>query len=498
MKIFSAEQIRAWDQYTILHEPISSVDLMERAAKACADYLLNFNPRGTAYHILCGPGNNGGDGIAIARLLYLAGQSVTIYISEEGSSSEDNITNLNRWKNLQGLTRHYTAFVSQTLPEGAVIIDALFGTGNLRTINGIYAEVITHINRAGCKVVSIDMPSGLRADEPTAGHPVVRATLTLTLGTWKLGLLMPENGPFTGDVHLLQIGLHPGYASSTDTPFAMTDAEDLRSLIQTRNPFAHKGNFGTAMLLAGSQNMMGAAILAATACLRTGAGKLICGVPAGGMLAMQTGLPEAICLPDPDPGHLSIFPDTSRVDALGIGPGLGQDAGTDRVVLGALEDSAIPRVFDADALNTIARKGWQNKLGPNCAITPHVGEFHRLFKAEQHGFSRIKAALEFSTAREVCIIIKGRFSFLSTPGGQGYFNPTGNPGMAKAGSGDVLTGMILGLLAQKFSVDAACRLGMYLHGLAGDLARDDMGETGMLASDQILRIGKAFEAILRT
>lgn len=498
MKIFTAEQIRAWDRYTIQHEPISSIDLMERAAKACTDHILKNFPKGTPFHILCGPGNNGGDGLAIARLLFAAGQTVFVYVSEEGSKSEDHRTNLARWKDVHSQTNKPDDFVTQALPQGCVIIDALFGTGNLRSIDGLFADLIRHINRSGSPVVSIDLPSGMRADEPTVDQVVVRATTTLTLGTWKMALLMPENGPFAGEVYLLPIGLHPGFEASNTTPFHILEPRDIRSLMHPRDPFAHKGTFGTAMLLAGSKNMMGAALLSASACLRSGAGKLICRIPSGGMLAMQTGLPEAICLPDPHPDHLSIFPDVKDVDALGIGPGLGQQPETDDVVLRALEAASIPRVFDADALNTIARKGWQDKLGRNCAITPHIGEFHRLFPAEQNGFSRIRTAMEFSTAREVCIIIKGRYSFLSTPGGQGYFNPTGNPGMAKAGSGDVLTGMILALLAQRYSVDAACRMAMYLHGLAGDLARDNMGETGMLASDLILQIGKAFGAILRT
>lgn len=498
MKIFTAEQIRAWDRYTIAHEPISSIDLMERAAKACADFLLNHFPKDTAYHILCGPGNNGGDGLAIARLLFEAGQTTIVYVSDEGSSNQDRFTNLSRWKALKGQTHPLNEFGESRPQKGMVIIDALFGTGNIRPFDGLFAAVVNHVSRSDGEVVSIDLPSGMRSDEPTVGELVVKATITLTLGTWKLGLLMPENARFTGEVHVLPIGLHPGFASAAVTPFQMTTAEDLRPLIKPREAFAHKGNFGTAMLLAGSKNMMGAALLSATACLRAGAGKLVCRVPAGGMLAMQTGLPEAICLPDPNADHLSIFPDMNGVDALGIGPGLGQHADTDAVVLHTLDAQTIPKVFDADALNTIARNGWQEKLGRNCAITPHVGEFHRLFQAQQNGFSRMKTAMEFSTAREVCIIIKGRYSFLSTPGGQGYFNPTGNPGMAKAGSGDALTGIILALLAQKYSVDVACRLGMYLHGLAGDLARDDMGEEGMLASDLVLRIGKAFGAILRT
>ncbi|TAH00684.1 MAG: NAD(P)H-hydrate dehydratase [Sphingobacteriales bacterium] len=498
MKIFTAEQIRAWDHYTIQHEPISSIDLMERAAKASTDHILKNFPRGTPFHVLCGPGNNGGDGLAIARLLFEAGQPVIVYVSEEGSTSEDHRTNLTRWKDLHALINKPDDFVAQTLTEGCVIIDALFGTGNLRSIKGSYAEMINHVNRSGLQVVSIDLPSGMRADEPTIDQVIVKATITLTLGCWKLALLMPENGPFIGEVHLLPLGLHPGYASASHTPFQMMETEDIRSLLQPRDPFAHKGTFGTAMLLAGSKNMMGAALLSATGCLRSGAGKLICRISTGGMLAMQTGLPEAICSPDPDPDHLTVFPELGGVDAIGIGPGLGQQPETDEVVWHALEASPVPRIFDADALNTIARKGWHDKLSRNCAITPHIGEFHRLFHAEQNGFSRIKTAMEFSTAREVCVIIKGRYSFLSTPGGQGYFNPTGNPGMAKAGSGDVLTGMILALLAQKYSVDAACRMAMYLHGLAGDLTRNDMGEAGMLASDLVLRIGKAFGAILRT
>ena len=496
MKIFTAEQIRAWDQYTIQQEPISSIDLMERAAKACSDHLLKSFPKGTVFHILCGPGNNGGDGLAIARLLFQAGQTVTVYVPEEGSASEDQRTNLARWKTIDGRTNKPDDFIRQALQEGSVIIDALFGTGNVRSIQGLYADVISHVNLSGCKVVSIDLPSGMQADEPTVDQVIVKATLTLTLGTWKLALLMPENGPFVGEVHLIPIGLHPEYAYSTVTPFQMMETEDVRSLIHPRDPFAHKGTFGTAMLLAGSKNMMGAALLAATACLRSGAGKLICRIPAGGMLAMQTGLPEAICLPDPDTDHLSVFPELGGLDAIGIGPGLGQQTQTDGVVLGALEKQTLPRVFDADALNTIARKGWQHKLGRNCAITPHIGEFHRLFPGEQNGFSRIKTAMEFSTAREVCIIIKGRYSFLSTPGGQGYFNPTGNPGMAKSGTGDVLTGIILALLAQKYSVDVACRLAVYIHGLAGDIASDELGEPAILASDLILRIGKAVKSIL--
>ena len=498
MKIFTAEQIRAWDRYTIHHEPISSIDLMERAAKACTDHLLRKFPTGTAFHILCGPGNNGGDGLAIARQLFQAGQTVFLYVSEEGSASEDHRTNIARWKNFHAPTHKPDDFITQALHEGCVVIDALFGTGNLRSIQGLYADVINHVNRSGFPVVSIDLPSGMRADEPTIDQVIVKATITLTLGSWKLALLMPENGPFIGEVHLLPIGLHPGYASANHTPFHMMEKEDIRSLIHPRDPFAHKGTFGTAMLLAGSKNMMGAALLSATACLRSGAGKLICRIPTGGMLVLQTGLPEAICLPDPNPDHLTVFPALGRVDAIGIGPGLGQQPETDEVVLQALEASPIPRVFDADALNTIARKGWQDKLGRDCAITPHIGEFHRLFHAEQNGFSRIRTAMEFSTAHEVCIIIKGRYSFLSTPDGQGYFNPTGNPGMAKAGSGDVLTGMILALLAQKYSVDEACRVAMYLHGFAGDLARNDLGEAGILASDLVFRIGKAFGAILHT
>jgi len=296
MKIFTAEQIRAWDRYTIQHEPISSIDLMERAAKACTDHLLKKFPTGTAFHILCGPGNNGGDGLAIARLLLQAGQSVFVYVSGEGSSSNDQRTNLARWKNVDVRINKLDDFITQALHEGCVVIDALFETGNIRSIQGLYADVIDHVNRSGFPVVAIDLPSGMRADEPTIDQVIVKASLTLTLGTWKMALLMPENGPFIGEVHLLPIGLHPGFEAITTTPFKVMESKDIRSLIHPRDPFAHKGTFGTALLLAGSKNMMGAALLSATACLRSGAGKLICRVPASGMLDMQTGLPEAICL----------------------------------------------------------------------------------------------------------------------------------------------------------------------------------------------------------
>lgn len=495
MKICSATQFREWDAYTIRHEPVSSIELMERASGKCSSRLLQLFHE-TDFWILCGPGNNGGDGLAIARQLREAGKTVHVYAPIHTPVSDDHKANRERWKAIGGKTSDLSAF--QPPGSKAIIVDALFGTGQNRPPEGIYAELIRKINGSGQRVVAIDMPSGLLADSSSLGHPIVQADLTLTFQALKLAMMVPENEPYTGEVEVLDIGLHPGYLDKIDTVFHLTEKEDLTHLIRPRDKFAHKGRFGSALLMAGSRQMMGAAILSAGACLRAGVGKLYCGIPGSGLPAMQTAVPEAICIPDPNPDMLAHLPELDGMDAIGVGPGIGQAAQTAGLVKAVLDKAKMPVVWDADALNLIAREKWQGSLRKDMVLTPHVGEFSRLFGDGEDGFSRIRTAMEFSTAREVCIILKGRFSFLSTPGGQGYFNPTGNPGMAKAGSGDVLTGIILALLAQKYSIDGASRLGMYVHGLAGDMARELYGEPGILAGDIIKLIGKAFEAILTT
>ncbi len=496
MKIFSASQIRQWDQYTILHEPISSADLMERAARACMESILGEAKPDSRFWIVCGPGNNGGDGLAIARLLHQAGKKVFCFQAGRGNCTEDNLLNLEILKKSGLDPEDLSVFSLRTATSNDIIIDALLGIGQSRPPDGLFERAIREINGSEAITIAIDLPSGMYADASSEGNTIVKADLTLSFQTMKLAMFMPESEPYLGNIRIIDIGLHPGYLASTEAQFEWTQAGDLKDWVKPRQQFAHKGQFGSALLLAGNRDMMGAAILAARACMRAGVGKLFCRIPASGVLAMQTILPEAIILPDPDKDVLTEVPDLEAYDAIAVGPGIGTHPKTARMLGELIEKAKVPMVIDADALNLIAEQKWQDKLGPNKVLTPHVGEFHRLWETVPLGFSRISAAMEFSTRCEICVIIKGHYSFLSTPGGRGYFNSTGNPGMAKGGSGDVLTGIILALLAQKRSVAEASRLGMFVHGLAGDLAKEQFGEQAMLPTDTIDCIGKAFEAIL--
>ena len=474
------------------HEPVSSIDLMERASICCTEKIIHFFPDSN-FLILCGPGNNGGDGLAIARLLKEMGRDVHVFHPGKTDLSPDNLFNLSRWtgsiSNLEDFNRGLGS--SKT-----VIVDALFGTGQNRPPDGIYKRVIEDTNNFGRPVIAIDIPSGMYSDKTSIGNAVILATYTLTFQVMKLAFLVPENGPNCGEVILLDIGLSAKYYEQTDCRFELTQKEDVRKIYKPRDKFAHKGIFGTALLFAGKTGMMGAAILASRACLRTGVGKLVCRLPRGGLDIMQVAIPEAICSPDEDPDCLTHLPPLDVYGAIGVGPGIGKDPKTALLVKNLMEASSQPLVIDADALNIIAEQKLQHLFRVDMVITPHMGEFQRLVGDVGDDFSRLKACLELSTGKQVCVILKGHYSFLSTPRGNGYFNSTGNAGMAKAGSGDVLTGMVTALIAQKYSVDEACRLGMFLHGAAGDLAKIEFGAPSYVASDMINQIGKALDSIL--
>jgi len=493
MKIFSAQQIRDWDQYTMRQEPVSSLDLMERAAKACFEAINALYP-GMGFQILCGPGNNGGDGLALARMLKESGRSVQLFHPGVENLSAENAYNLDRWLRDGNKVQDLSAFHPDP-GNREVFVDALFGTGQDRPLQGVYREAAEKINEVNCPVVSIDLPSGLYADSSSLGNPVVNANHTLSFQVMKLALLMPENESFTGQVHLLDIGLSREYYDNTPTKNHFMLEEDIRGLLPQRQRFAHKGDFGTALLLAGRMGMMGAALMAGRACLRSGAGKLVCHVPADAVGIVHVALPEAICHPDDSKFMLENMPDLEPYQAIGIGPGIGLEEATEKLVRQVLQKATAPLVIDADALNIIAEEGWQHMFRENMVITPHPGEFRRLFGEFGNDFERMDFCRQLSEKQKICIIFKGHHSFLSTPEGDIHINSTGNPGMAKGGSGDVLTGMLTGFLAQKINWIDACRLGMFVHGRAGDLAKKRQGEHSMLASDIIENIGPALLTI---
>lgn len=488
MQIFATEQIRAWDEYTITHEPIASIDLMERAATACFDWLLQHNYKNRGFSIFCGKGNNGGDGLAIARMLAQTSHTVTVYILEFGhKGTNDFQLNLARLHETNAVIKFVSSEATlYPIPANDIVIDALLGSGLNRPLDGLTASLVQHINRSGNEVIAIDIPSGLFVDRSSKDNTVIQASHTLSFQCYKPAFLVKENAGAIGQVHILDIGLHAGYLHTAVPVYHFTDAALIGSIVQPRNEFSHKGDYGHACMIAGSYGMMGAAVLAARACLRSGVGKLTCLVPEVGYTIMQTSVPEAMCQVDDGTNK-----ELDQYDVIGIGPGIGrQRAGLLRSVLAQFQR---PMVIDADALNILSEdRSLLKKVPAGSVLTPHPKEFERLFGKTGNDFERLQLALQEAAEWGIYIVLKGRYTFIATPDGKGYFNSTGNPGMATGGTGDVLTGIITGLLAQRYSPLQAALAGVYLHGLAGDLAAALTSQPSLIASDLIEYLGQAF------
>jgi len=499
MEILSAEQIRAWDEYTMKQEPIASIDLMERAAASCLSWLETNGYLDRQFSIYCGKGNNGGDGLALARMLALLDCPVTVHILEFGNIGTDDFqANLARLHDTSVEVR----FVQgpehfHPIPPGDVLIDALFGSGLNRRLEGVTAQLVDHLNSSGNEIIAIDLPSGLFVGKSSKGNAVVRATHTLSFQVYKPAFLMPENEAWVGEVQILDIGLHPGFLSHVQGEAELLDPAIIGAIYKPRKNFAHKGNFGHALLVAGSYGKMGAALLAARACLRTGAGLLTADIPGSGYSIFQTALPEAMLIMDPDDRiHTRVPDELDRYSVVGVGPGLGQADETVAFLHQLLRRYRKPMVIDADALNILAaHPDGLAMLPPYSILTPHPREFERLFGPSADDYARLEKAREQAKRLGVIIVLKGHYSFIAMPGGKSYFNSTGNAGMAKGGSGDVLTGILTALLGQAYSPGEAALLGVYLHGLAGDLAAEAYSQEAMLPSDLTDCLGKAFQII---
>lgn len=497
MKILSAAEIRDWDQFTIHHEPISSIDLMERASLAVVKWLLKQYPAADSYGIYCGKGNNGGDGLAIARILHEQHFPVSVHILEFGHKGTDDFqTNLARLHQYPEIDIHFVQSTDQIhpIPESQVIIDALFGSGLNRALEGLTATLVEHLNQSGNDIISIDIPSGLFTDRSSKGAIAIKAKHSLSFQCYKPAFLFAENSAFTGEIHLLDIGLHPDYYRQLQVQLEITDASLVHSIYKPRQKFAHKGHYGHALLVAGSYGKMGAAILSARSCLQSGAGLVTCQIPGSGYPVMQSAIPEAMVMTDKNELiNTAVSADLSAYDAIGIGPGIGTASETIMLLHDLLDAYRHPVVLDADALNIL---GLQKDLLPlipaGSILSPHPKEFERMFGASVNDFDRAILAMKMAKELGLVIILKGHFTLIASPDGKGYFNPTGNPGMATAGSGDVLTGILTGLLAQGYHSLEAALLGVYLHGLAGDLAAAALSMEAMLAGDISDYIGKAY------
>lgn len=502
MKILSAPEIRQWDQFTIEHEPISSVNLMERAASECVYWLMKHYADAESFVVFCGKGNNGGDGLAIARMLIEKKYPVNVYILEFGHKGTDDFqTNLSRLQQLSSTAIHFVQSEEHfpSFSTGEIIVDALFGSGLNRSLEDVTAKLVSHINASGREVISIDIPSGLFVDASSKGNMTVVARHTLSFQCYKLAFLVPENASVTGDVHILDIGLHQGFLTTASAQFELLERSLIRTIHKPRNRFSHKGSYGHALLVAGSYGKIGAAVLSAQACLRSGAGLLTCHVPKCGYDIMQTLVPEAMVLTDPIAiGFNSSFStkieeDLTKYETIGIGPGIGTASETKMLIRDIFDAYRSPVVIDADALNILsAQKDLLSLIPAGSVLTPHPKEFERLFGETANDFERIQLALQKAKELNCIIVLKGHHTLIATPDQKGFFNSTGNAGMATGGSGDVLTGILTGLLAQGYSSSETALLGVYLHGLAGDLAATELSMESMIAGDIAYFISKAF------
>ena len=497
MKILSVDQIRTADAYTIAHEPIASHDLMERAGKRCFEKIIDLFPNEQCFNIFCGTGNNGGDGLVIARLLQIAGKDMFVNIVRFSPNESDDFTvNFQRLMELNVAFQDITKVGDLKLQDG-VIIDALLGSGVTRKASGLLAETIAVVNSCKSPIIAIDFPSGIFGAKNTNDNRrvAVKATMTLTFQVPKLPFFFPENYENIGDWYLLDIGLHPDFIDNQSTDYEMIDRGIINGLIQKRTPFNHKGTFGHALLIGGSHGKVGAIVLSAEACLRSGAGLLTVFVPSCGYEILQECIPEAMVLTSEGQNELSGEIPALKYPAIGVGPGIGTLPSTQLFVDALLKRSDKPLVLDADALNIIAQNSWLDRIPKGSVLTPHPKEFERLFGQTESSEERIELLKMKAQALNVILILKGRYTAIATPDGKVYFNTTGNPGMSTGGSGDVLTGIISGLIAQGYSPVDASILGVHLHGLAGDQATNALGAEAVIASDIISHIGPAYKIL---
>jgi NAD(P)H-hydrate epimerase len=497
MKILSTSQIRAWDAYTIENEPITAIDLMERASEAFTQVFTALYPQKQPIKILCGLGNNGGDGLAIARLLLQKGYTIEVYIVRYAEkTSPDFALNYQRLSHL--ITIHEIKHIEQfpDLQADTLWIDALFGSGLSRSLQGLSAEVVQAMNRSSVPIVAVDIASGLFADSHTTGSAVIRPTHTITFQCPKLAFLLPQNARFVGNWQVAAIGLHPQYLENINTDYQYLTPDFLQTILRPRPKFAHKGTFGHALLMAGSFGKMGACILATQACLRSGVGLTTVRIPRCGYDIMQSSVPEAMADCDNSANFLAHLPDWEFASAVGMGCGIDKNPQTRYLLQAVLETITCPLVLDADALNILGEnRTLLSLLPPNTILTPHPKEFERLTRPTDNHFERLDILCAFAQVYRVCVILKGANSAIATPDGKVFFNSTGNPGMATAGMGDALTGLLAGLRAQGYSAEATCLLGVYLHGLAGDIFAQTHGQEALTAGELITCIGKAFESI---
>lgn len=496
MKIFNALQISACDRYTIQHEPVSSVNLMERAANACFSWIFKKYSAEYSFYIFCGKGNNGGDGLAIGRILNSKGLDTEIFIIENDAPfSPDSQINFERLQNAVSSQHiHFLNDGNFEIPkEKIVIIDALFGTGLNRPPEGTAKKIIQNLNRLPYDKISIDMPSGLYSDKlPLGNTTIFQADFTLSFGFYKRSFLHPESAKFAGEIHILDIGLSHNFINQEVTSNFIVSEEEISAIFKPRNPFSHKGNFGKAALVGGSYGKIGAVTMAVAAALKSGAGLTFALAPECGCQILQTSVPEAMFISGGDK-FISQIELPAEDCTVGIGMGLGTDKETVTALREFLARHNRPLVLDADALNIISENQEMLSLLPeNSILTPHPKEFERLFGKTADTLEQVELARKKAQNHKLVIVLKGHRTAILTPDGNCHYNLTGNAGMAKGGSGDVLTGIVTALLAQGYPPEDAAKMGVFIHGKAGDFAVKKYSQEAMTPLDMIGCLSEVF------
>lgn len=503
MKILSVPQIKETDRYTVENEPVKSIDLMERAARACVRRLIKLVQINEELLVLCGKGNNGGDGLAITRLLNEQGYAATALVIEYTEKFSDDTKQ--NYTLLKGKfpDRIFEIRALEELKEKSsgktdcVVVDALLGTGVNKAVDGLLAQVIDYLNGTFSKIISIDLPSGLFADKSSKNEKtIVHSSLTLTFQFPKLAFLLPENKEYVPEFEILDIGLHEKGIAVQPTDLYYITKEDISMLLKPRSKFSHKGSFGHALLLAGSRGKSGAAIISAKACLRSGAGLLTVQSDKTTLSALLQHLPETMTIEDENDEHISGVETPEKYNAIGFGPGVGLHENTQTTLKKILQYYKGKMVVDADGLNILSEnKTWLNFLQPGTILTPHPKEFERLTEKHSDDFERLKALKHFSMRYSCVVVLKGAHSAIAMPDGNIFFNSSGNPGLAKGGSGDGLTGIILGLLARGYNAPQSALIGTFIHGYAADLCIKKKSKESLLISDVIEQLPRAFRKL---
>lgn len=503
MKIFIGSQLHEIDRTTCEHQQIDSLELMERAANAVACEIISRFLPSQRIVVLAGPGNNGGDALAVARLLIEQGYDrIEVFLFNiRNHLSYDNEQEKNRLITIEGIdfTEVSMQFNPPYLSSEDVVIDGLFGSGLKKPMAGGFAMLARLVNESGAYVISIDSPSGLFSEWNAGYNPrdMIHANLTLTFQQPRLSFMFDDNADVLGEWKILDINLDAQKMKETPTDYMLVESRSIKPLLHKRRPFSHKRDYGSALIFAGSMGMMGAAILAARGCLKSGAGLATVHSAMIGCQIVQTAVPEAMFEPDRNERVISDMTVHHKHGAVAVGPGIGTNEETIDALEALIKNVKSPLILDADALNCIAKRPALLSLLPlNTVITPHAGEFDRLFGDHRTAEERLKKGIEMAKYYSIIIVLKGHHTAVIRPTGRVYFNSTGNPGMATAGSGDVLTGVITGFMAQGFRPEHAATMGVFVHGLAGDIAAEELGEYGMTAGDIADRLGRAIRLII--